>query len=213
MTLLACAPAAAWASPVEPPATATAVDAIGPTASDDIRAMAAWVVASADGKGLPFVIVDKVHAQVASFDAAGVLKGTAPALLGVASGDVSPPGIGTMRLSQITPAMRITPAGRFEATLGRDLGPDDVLWVDYDAAVSLHRVVTHKPAERRLQRLASATVLDNRISFGCINVPARFYDDVIRPLFRPANGIVYILPETPAFGSLQAKLGAHTAPS
>jgi len=59
----------------------------------------------------------------------------------------SPPGIGTLRLADITPAMRITPAGRFEANLGRDLGPRDILWVDYDAAISLHRVVTTNPKE------------------------------------------------------------------
>ena len=36
---------------------------------------------------------------------------------------------------------------------------------------------------------------DNRISYGCINVPANFYDTVVRPAFTGANGIVYILPE------------------
>ena len=49
--------------------------------------------------------------------------------------------------------------------------------------------------ERRLQRLRSQTPDDNRITFGCINVPAPFYADVIRPLFRGVGGIVYILPE------------------
>ena len=35
----------------------------------------------------------------------------------------------------------------------------------------------------------------NRISYGCINVPARFYDTVVGPAFAGTNGIVYILPE------------------
>jgi hypothetical protein len=43
--------------------------------------------------------------------------------------------------------------------------------------------------------LRSRTPEDNRITFGCINVPAPFYADFIRPIFGEAGGIVYILPE------------------
>ncbi len=79
-----------------------------------------------------------------------------------------------------------------------------MLWVDYAAAISLHRVVTSNPKERRLQRLASATPLDNRISYGCINVPAAFYDGVVRPAFSRSSGVVYILPEVRPVGSVFA---------
>jgi hypothetical protein len=72
----------------------------------------------------------------------------------------------------------------------------DILWVDYDGAVSMHRVITTKPKERRAQRLATATPLDNRISYGCINVPAKFYENVVRPAFTGTDGIVYVLPDT-----------------
>jgi hypothetical protein len=60
----------------------------------------------------------------------------------------------------------------------------------------MHPVLTTEPAERRPQRLATATPLDNRISYGCINVPAKFFDSVVRPAFTGTNGIVYVLPET-----------------
>lgn len=187
-------------------ATTTAEPSVAPTA--EVLAMADWVVARGDAQGLPFVVIDKVHAQVAAFDAQGQLQGAGPALLGAARGDVSPPGAGTMKLADITPAMRITPAGRFEAGFGHDFGPHDVLWVDYDDAIALHRVVTSNATERRLERLATPSVLDNRISYGCINVPVRFYEGVIQPLFKPANGIVYILPETATFGKLTDRLEA-----
>ena len=49
---------------------------------------------------------------------------------------------------------------------------------------------------RRLERLATLTPLDNRISHGCIDVPARFYEKVVRPAFTGTEGIVYVLPET-----------------
>lgn len=163
-------------------------------APPDVRQLADWALASGDSLGLPFMIVDKRDARVLAFDAEGRLRAAAPALLGLAAGDNAPADIGTRKLADIAPAERITPAGRFVARLGRDL-KEDVLWVDYAAALSLHRVVKGKPAERRAQRLASPTADDNRISYGCINVPAAFYDGVVRPLFAPANGIVYILPE------------------
>jgi hypothetical protein len=99
-------------------------------------------------------------------------------------------------MSDMRPEERITPAGRFVASLGRNFHGKNVLWVDYDAAISLHQVVTNKPEERRLQRLASSTPLDKRISYGCINVPVTFYKNVVRPAFTGTNGIVYVLPET-----------------
>lgn len=176
--------------------SATGANFFGQLASGNARQVADWVVASGDHRGLPFMIVDKAHARIFAFDPRGSLRGSASVLLGLARGDDSPPGIGDRKLSTITPAERITPAGRFVAELGRNLSGQDILWVDYDTAISLHRVIATKPSERRLQRLTSASPLDNRISYGCINVPVEFYEIVIRSTFNGTSGIVYILPET-----------------
>ncbi len=46
--------------------------------------------------------------------------------------------------------------------------------------------------------------LDNRLSYGCINVPAQFYDTVVAPAVKGTVGIVYILPETRAIGTVFA---------
>lgn len=165
------------------------------TASRDTRRLADWVTDSGDNRSLPFVIVDKTAAKVFVFDSAGRLRGAALALVGLAPGDDSVPGIGDMSLSSIRPELRTTPAGRFVAELGYDL-TTDILWVDYATAISLHRVINTNPRERRLQRLASRAPLEHRISYGCINVPAKFYETIVRPAFTGTNGIVYILPET-----------------
>jgi hypothetical protein len=157
--------------------------------------VADWVAESGDNNDLPFMIVDKIGAKVFLFDAQSRLKGSAPALLGLGRGDDSIDGIGQRRLATMGPGERTTPAGRFEASLGHDL-EQDVLWVDYGAAISLHRVIVGNPRDRRHQRLATATPLDNRISYGCINVPVPFYDEVVVPAFKGTVGIVYILPET-----------------
>jgi len=56
-------------------------------------------------------------------------------------------------------------------------------------------VITTNPKEHRLARLQSPTPKDNRITFGCINVPAAFFQDLVLPSFSGPGGMVYILPE------------------
>ncbi|HEY5412334.1 MAG TPA: L,D-transpeptidase [Caulobacteraceae bacterium] len=182
-------------------------DFAGVAASGDARRMADWVLAAGDNAGMPFVVIDKAAAEVFVFDPHGQLKGSAPALLGLARGDDIVPGIGQRKLADIGPRDRVTPAGRFVASLGQDLGEKDVLWVDYKSGVALHRVITTNPREHRLQRLASPSPLQRRISYGCINVPAAFYDAVIDPAFAATNGVVYILPETKPIEQVFAGLG------
>ena len=165
-------------------------------ASADARHVADWVLDSADNAGMPFVIVDKVAARLFVFDAGGRLRGATSVLLGLARGDSSVPGIGSRKLSTILPDERTTPAGRFVAALDRSLAGEEILWVDYDSGVALHRVIATVPKERRLQRLESSVPLEHRITYGCINVPVKFYDTVVSPAFTGTSGIVYVLPET-----------------
>jgi hypothetical protein len=155
---------------------------------------------------LPFVVVDKIHAQVLVFDGTGRWLGTTSALLGLARGDEAAPGLGDRPLSQIQPHERITPAGRFVAELDRNVAGQTILWVDYEQAISLHPVRSLNPQERRLERLASASLQDKRISFGCINVPAQFWRAVVLPAFRNTQGIVYVLPDSRPLESVFAHL-------
>ena len=165
-------------------------------ASPDARHIADWALDSGDNAGMPFVVVDKVNARLFVFDPDGHLRGASPVLLGLARGDDSVPGIGARKLSTIQPEERTTPAGRFVAALDKSIAGEEILWVDYDSGVALHRVIATVPKERRLQRLESSLPLEHRITFGCINVPVKFYEKVISPAFTGTSGIVYVLPET-----------------
>jgi hypothetical protein len=169
------------------------------SASRRTRDMADWVVSSRDNLNMPFAIIDKVNAKVYVFGADGQFYGAAPVLLGLAKGDHSLPGIGKMPMSRIPPSERTTPAGRFVTQMGRDPKGKETLWLDYQDALSMHAVVKGTARDRRAERLASPSPLDNRISFGCINVPVPFFHDVIATKFSDTAGIVYILPETKQF--------------
>ncbi|HEY8358613.1 MAG TPA: hypothetical protein VIL30_14240, partial [Ramlibacter sp.] len=164
-------------------------------ASAEARHIADWATHARDAGGLPFIVVDKRQARLFVFDGSGRLLGASSALLGSATGDASVPGIGDRKLSSIRPDERTTPAGRFVASIDRSLAGEEILWVDYDAAIALHRVIATQPAERRLQRLQGAVPADRRITYGCINVPVRFFEQVVAPAFRGTGGIVYVLPE------------------
>jgi hypothetical protein len=174
--------------------------------SDDARFLADWVADSQDHGGGPFVIVDKRHAAVLVFDGNARLVARTPVLLGSAAGDDTVPGIGSRPLELVRPEERTTPAGRFVAERGRNTLGEDVVWIDYDAAVSMHRVRTLNPAERRQQRLDTPTPDDNRISYGCINVPVGFFEAHIQPVFAQRRALVYVLPEQ---RTLQQVFGAY----
>jgi hypothetical protein len=178
------------------PAAVARVDFGAVSAPPDVRAVAGWAVASRDHAGASFAVVDKRRTHLYVFDGAGKLLGQTSVLLGYAPGDDSVPGIGQRPIEQVRPEERTTPAGRFDAVSGRNLLQEDVVWVDYASAVSMHRVRATDPRERRLERLASATSDDNRISYGCINVPAAFFDGVVWPaLGSRRRAVVYVLPE------------------
>lgn len=173
-------------------------------ASAEVRVLANWVVQTGDQQGLPFVLVDKIHAQVFVFDRRGRLQGAAPALLGLARGDDGVVGIGERPLSRILPGERTTPAGRFLAEMAFNVAQQSILWVDYEQAISLHPVRTHLAQERRVQRLQSPPSDDNRISYGCINVSVSFWEKVLVPALSGQQGVVYVMPETRPLSSVFA---------
>lgn len=177
-----------------PPAAARLADFGTVQPTQDVRLMADWVVQSGDHQQRSFVIVDKKDARVYVFDPRGRLQSAAPALLGAFHGDDTAPGVGDKPIAQVRPEEKTTPAGRFVAELGTSSSRgEDVVWVDYDAAVSMHRVLNVK---ERLLALASPTNDDNRMSFGCINLPPPFYENVLRPAVQRTGAIIYVLPET-----------------
>lgn len=168
--------------------------------------MVQWIALVQDHQGQPFFVIDKTNARLYVFDRHARLRAHTPVLLGAAIGDDSVPGIGTRPMDQILPSERTTPAGRFVAEVGRNANGEDVVWIDHTAAVSMHRIRSGTPLERRAHRMASLTVADNRISYGCINVPVAFYNQHVHTAFNSnrATAIVYVLPET---RSLQQQFG------
>lgn len=187
------------------PCRAAAADFGTERASDAARYAADQVIQSADHRQRPFAIVDKRDARVYVFDADGRLVGASSALLGLAPGDTGIADIAQRRPASLAPHERSTPAGRFESQPGHNDRGEAIVWVDYAASLAIHRLRPAPAAERRVERLASSTPDDNRITLGCIVVPVAFYESVVEPMLGRQRGVVYVLPEA---GSVQAMFGA-----
>lgn len=179
-------------------ALACTAHAATPSFSDDARQVARWVMHSGDNAGLPYALVDKKAAMLYLFGADGQLRAASPALLGAAPGDQGAPDLNQRDLSTLAMHERTTPAGRYLAQPGRNLQGEPVVWVDYGAALAIHRLRPGPSAERRAERLRSATPADNKISLGCVVVPVAFYTQHVAPLLGEGRSVVYILPETMA---------------
>lgn len=157
----------------------------------------AWVGGAGDNHGLPWAVIDKTQATMFLFDGKGKQVAAAPVLIGIAPGDEASPGVGSKKLADLGPAEKTTPAGRYLAKFGLPVAGERVLWVDYATSVAIHPIPTDAGArEKRRERMLSPDPADNRITFGCINVPKAVYARQIQPLFRRKGGYVYILPDT-----------------
>lgn len=154
-----------------------------------------WVADSGDNQSLPYIVIDKPAATIFVYDASGKPVATGPVLIGIAEGDEATPGVGTKKLSEIGPAEKTTPAGRYLAKFGRAAGNNKVLWVDYATSVAIHTIPSGNK-ENRTKRMLSPEIDDNRVTFGCINVPKAIYNGKIAQLFGKKGGYVYILPDT-----------------
>jgi hypothetical protein len=172
------------ATVVTMPSVATAAmlnDLAREHASPDVEHIAQWTVETRDHAGLPFVVVDKAKARLFAFDASGRLLASAPVLLGASRAD-----------GPAAPAA--TPAGRFVAATWLSVHGHRIVWINGDAAVSLHGIPSGVSPGRGTQRLASNDVGDKRISDGSLHVAGQFYRDYLTPLEAQAS-VVYVLPE------------------
>lgn len=140
--------------------------------SPDARQLAAWIAGSRDNANAAFAIVDKKLSSLHVFDSKAHLRASSLILLGE----------------------RAAPAGRYATRPTSDLGDGEIFWISHENRLSMHPVFSINPAELQLQRLAKPRLQDERKTYGCINVPASFFKEIMRPSFAE-GAVVYILPE------------------
>jgi hypothetical protein len=214
----ALAAAAMWISSAafalaEPSAaTADASALAGQDASADALYAEHWIRTEGDNHDRPFAIVDKKAARIYVFGPTGELVGASSTILGLARGDVPVPGAGQKDPAQLLPFERKTPSGRFASQPGKNLSGEDVVWVDYDTGIAIHRVRPGRSQATRLHSLATEATDDKRLSAGCVVVPVEFFTSIVQPTLGHGRGTVYVLPEDrPVQAMFHAETDSATA--
>lgn len=200
------APACAAAAPPAAPVLQASAKSVSAPAAELVR----WVAHTGNNVGAPYVVVDKREARVWVFDAQHRPLGSTAALLGLALGDREVDDIRQRDVTRLAKDARITPAGRFATEPGVNVHGEDVVWLDYEAGLAMHRVRPGLAQASRLKRLAEQVASAQRVSMGCVVLPVAFYEGVIRPLLGRQAGVVYVLPERSA---LQAWLPRWEQPT
>ncbi|HCL7555079.1 TPA: hypothetical protein N2X54_002090 [Escherichia coli] len=159
--------------------------------SNTASAVRAWVQETKDNRGQKYIIADKVSGEMHIMDSRGNVLATMPALYGTQKGDAAVPGQ--------TPAGIFTLQQRYD--VASSFGGDVQQFAEHsDGSIwAIHRVLTSNPKQMRQARLNSPTAEDNRISLGCINVPADMYNKYLKNGFK---GKLYVIPEQRPLGEV-----------
>ena len=164
--------------------------------------LAEWVAATDDNGDLPFIVVDKLGARIFAFDVGGEFLGSAPVLVGLARGDQLSARNWQPQALPDQPGRAHHPGRPVRGWIWQLGRP----W--HDALGRPPRRDLVAPGDKREPRRASPSahqVVDpgeHRISYGCINVPKTYYDDVVLTALAGGNALVYILPDTKAIGDI-----------
>jgi len=145
-----------------------------------------------------FVMIDKARGQIIVFEN-GRPTFSRPALTGESLADRLPPDARYKPLSQqIGVKYKVTPAGRFTMTRGRDDvfgGTFDINELEgTDWRISIHEVWLGNTSQHRDLRLRSTEGQDKHITEGCIDVGPGTVAELYRLLPNSKRTVIYILP-------------------
>ncbi|MCK7506105.1 MAG: hypothetical protein MZV70_19845 [Desulfobacterales bacterium] len=103
-------------------------------------------------------------------------------MLGMAIGDDAVPVLATGKCRPSVPRSAPRPQAALFPTWVSITTKRDILWVDYDGA-DVHASGGDEQATKQPPGAFSHTnASDNRISYGCINVPVKFFNNVLKPI-------------------------------
>lgn len=159
------------------------------------------MAATAQQTGKGFIIADKPNGMIHIFDKDGKVIAQDTALYGKDVGDV------LASASALAGGKKITPAGKYalEAVKLRDGDTyaggytlDLVGTNDGTGTIAIHAAYLGNVNEKRLERLATPDVKDNRVSYGCINTSHKtFLNKIIPNISKLDGGMVFVLPDNP----------------
>lgn len=141
-----------------------------------------------------FLVMDKPRGRLILF-ANGAPVYTASALTGASLADQLPPDALTKTIAQGNDLRyRVTPAGRFTVSPGRDHFYGDTLDINEIKGRNWIIAIHLAPNANRSARLLTPGAEDKHVTEGCINVAADTIHDLVRLLAGRTRTPLYILP-------------------
>ena len=204
LTTLALINADVLTTPAQAATPVVEIQTVIPSVSPDANAVRNYVAATNDSQGKSYLVADKKAGMLYMFSASGDKLTETSAIFGRDMSDSARSGS--------------TPAGKFNLNYMpyevSGYGGSVQAFAQQQSAANpskgeifaVHRVL-NVPGQNRLGRLSSKTSADNRISDGCINVPAAFYDNTLDGTF---SGPMYVIPETSTYSGNRFGTGADS---
>jgi hypothetical protein len=140
--------------------------------SAEVRQVAAWAIRTNDHRGLPFLVIDQVHARLFAFDGSGRLAGSTPILRNPVDDE-------------------LTPAGRFVADSRRSARAGVIVWANEHDTLSLDGAPP--PPQHEHDPLAAG--FHHRWG-SSLHVASDFYQRHLHA-FRHQASVAYVLPAEP----------------
>lgn len=140
--------------------------------SPEVRQVAAWAIRTNDHRGLPFLVIDQVHARLFAFDGGGRLAGSTPILRNPVDDE-------------------LTPAGRFVAESRRSARAGVIVWANEHDTLSLDAA----PPQQQRDRAPLAAGFHHRWG-SSLHIAGDFYQRHLHA-FRHQASVAYVLPGEP----------------
>jgi hypothetical protein len=140
--------------------------------SPEVRQVAAWAIRTNDHRGLPFLVIDQVHARLFAFDGGGRLAGSTPILRNPVDDE-------------------LTPAGRFVADSRRSARAGVIVWANEHDTLALDGA---PPAQQRDRDPLAAGF--HRHWGSSLHIASDFYQRHLHA-FRHQASVAYVLPAEP----------------
>jgi|LakMenE18May11ns_1017448.scaffolds.fasta_scaffold9938680_3 hypothetical protein len=140
----------------------------------------------------PVIIADKKQATISVFYPETGQKITQPALFGKVKSDKLDMNV----YDYPSKTNYVTPSGSFKTskTFSWRLGEDMLVFIKgQNAVAAIHPLWKGNPDQKRIERLKSPQIDDNRITGGCINVDSDFFYQKLNTL--PEGTLLIVLPE------------------
>ncbi|HEX3138652.1 MAG TPA: L,D-transpeptidase, partial [Rhizobacter sp.] len=182
-------------------AAPTAEVVVPPAAHLSEVASLAYTRLAPTAKGRGLIIVDKPNGEIHFFDKSGGHITSGPVLTGASKEDFLPENVtkggvfSDAQIGDIPVNERVTPAGVFTTARAKRSEIGNHVWLNNAQGKSYQIAIHDTYIKDRLPRFKTASVGDNMVSYGCVNLSPEMYEATLKnDVDKFVNNVVFVVP-------------------